>query len=50
MNKAFFRDITIENFKSLHAAQLTDCKRINVFIDKPALRLGRRYLATHYFL
>ncbi len=35
MNKAFFTDITIENFKSLRAVQLADCKRINVFIGKP---------------
>lgn len=35
MNQAFFTDITIENFKSLRSVQLTDCKRINVFIGKP---------------
>jgi AAA15 family ATPase/GTPase len=35
MNKAFFTDITIENFKSLRSVQLSDCNRINVFIGKP---------------
>lgn len=35
MNNTFFTNITIENFKSLRSVQLTDCKRINVFIGKP---------------
>jgi AAA15 family ATPase/GTPase len=35
MNKAFFTDIKIENFKSLRSVELTDCNRINVFIGKP---------------
>jgi AAA15 family ATPase/GTPase len=35
MNKAFFTDIKIENFKSLRCVELTDCNRINVFIGKP---------------
>jgi AAA15 family ATPase/GTPase len=35
MANTFFTDITIENFKSLRSVQLTNCKRINVFIGKP---------------
>jgi AAA15 family ATPase/GTPase len=35
MNKAFFTDITIENFKSLRSVELTNCNRINVFIGRP---------------
>jgi AAA15 family ATPase/GTPase len=35
MNKAFFTDITIENFKSLRSVELKGCNRINVFIGKP---------------
>lgn len=31
----FFDTIKIENFKSLRHVELTDCKRINVFIGKP---------------
>ena len=31
----FFENIKIENFKSLRHVELTDCKRINVFIGKP---------------
>ncbi len=35
MNKAFFTDITIENFKSLRSVELKDCNRINVLIGRP---------------
>ena len=35
MNKAFFTDITIENFKSLRSVALKDCNRINVLIGRP---------------
>ena len=35
MNKAFFTDIKIENFKSLRSVELKDCNRINVLIGKP---------------
>lgn len=35
MNKTFFTDIKIENFKSLHSVELKDCNRINVLIGKP---------------
>ncbi len=35
MNKSFFTNITIENFKSLHSVELKDCNRINVIIGKP---------------
>jgi AAA15 family ATPase/GTPase len=31
----FFENIKIENFKSLRHIELTDCKRINLFIGKP---------------
>ena len=31
----FFENIKIENFKSLRHVELTDCKRINLFIGKP---------------
>ena len=31
----FFDNVKIENFKSLRHVELTDCKRINVFIGKP---------------
>jgi AAA15 family ATPase/GTPase len=35
MNKAFFTDIKIENFKSLQSVELKGCNRINVLIGKP---------------
>ena len=35
MNKAFFTDITIDNFKSLRSVSLNDCNRINVLIGRP---------------
>lgn len=35
MNKAFFTDIRIENFKSLRSVELKDCNRINVLIGRP---------------
>ena len=35
MNKAFFTNIKIENFKSLRSVELKDCNRINVLIGKP---------------
>lgn len=35
MNKAFFTDIKIENFKSLRSVELKDCNRINVLIGRP---------------
>lgn len=35
MNKSFFTNIKIENFKSLHSVELKDCNRINVIIGRP---------------
>lgn len=35
MNKSFFTNITIENFKSLRKVELKDCNRINLLIGRP---------------